>query len=460
MLSDDVAGSPGNQRFALWLKNSWVAILLVIIAFGYSGAVTFMHTSGLSPIDEWVYSDYLDKVPTEVVVKQGEVIGPEALNRIACDGVVPYGPMGAQCGASYSDVSKFPFEGRTSADAYTPVYFISTWAVGGVVRLITHQDQLTSWRLTSPMWLAGTLLIMVALFRRYHIDPLVTITLGVAFIVSPFAWWTYTYVSTDAPSAFFGALLLLQATRFARHETRGWWLLATSSLAVLFKVTNILEGCLVGLFLVLAWLQEVLRAQKDDGRGVRLGDLRRSISLPLIGAAAVAASAITEVVWLEIRHVIAVAPQAGLVPSQPLSRRALAEQLANFLPGTLTSNVVVAGGDGYALPVWGWAVAPLSWLCIAGVLGAFWSAGIRRSHGPIFAATAIASVAFAPMLALALTVSTGTYFPLPPRYGATILPGILLVSALTMRRRLAAWIFLAYAVMLGIGMLVLTAKLW
>ena len=111
---------------------------------------------------------------------------------------------------------------------------------------------------------------------------------------------------------------------------------------------------------------------------------------------------------------IAVAPQAGLGLGIPLNRRALGEQLANFLPGTITSNVVVAGGGGgYALPVFGAAVAPLSWLCIAGVLGAFWSAGLRRSHGPIVAATAIASVAFAPMLALILTVATGAYFPLP-----------------------------------------------
>lgn len=460
MSPDEVAGSPGNRRFALWLKNSWVAILLVIIGLGYGGAVTFMHTSALSPIDEWVYSDYLDKVPTEVVVKQGEVIGPEALNRMACNGVYPYGPMGAACGASYSDVAKFPLNGRTTADPYTPAYFISTWAVGDLVRLITHQDQLTSWRLTSPLWLAGTLLIMAALFRRYRVRPLVTITVGLAFIASPFAWWTYTYVSTDAPSAFFGALLLLQATRFTRHETRGWWLLATSGLAVLFKVTNILAVCLVGLILVLAWLQEVLRANKEEGRGVHLGALRRSVSLPLIGVAAVAASAITEVVWLEIRRAIAVAPQVELGLGQPLSRRVLGEQLANFLPGTITSNVVVAGNGGnYALPVLSAAVVPLSWLCVAGVIGAFWSVGIRRGHGPVVAAIAIASVGFAPMLAVALTVGGGTYIPIPPRYGAAILPGILLMTALTMRRRLAAWIFLVYAVILGIGMLGLTATM-
>jgi hypothetical protein len=64
------------------------------------------------------------------------------------------------------------------------------------------------------------------------------------------------------------------------------------------------------------------------------------------------------------------------------------------------------------------------------------------------------------MLAVALTFAIGAYFELPARYGATILPGILLVTALTMRRRFAAWVFLVYAVLLGIGMLVLTAALW
>jgi len=70
--------------------------------------------------------------------------------------------------------------------------------------------------------------------------------------------------------------------------------------------------------------------------------------------------------------------------------------------------------------------------------------GVER--GEQVAATAIAAVGFAPMLALVLTVAVGAYIPLPARYGASILPGILLVTALTMRRHLAAWIFLGYAV--------------
>jgi hypothetical protein len=418
-----------------------------------------MHSNALSPIDEWVYSDYLDKVPAEVVVKQGELIGPTALNRIACDGIYPYGPMGAPCGTSYSDVSKFPFAGHTSADGYTPLYFVSTWAVGRVIRFIAPVDELTSWRLTSPLWLAGTVLVLFLLLRRQKVRPVVMLAVGTAFIVSPFSWWTYTYVSTDAPSVLFGGLLLLLASHLDRRPARTWWLLAASALAVAFKVTNILAVCLIALFLVLTWVQQIQHSRRERGSGLALD--RPSLRLPLIGVAAVGAALVVELAWLEIRKAIAVGPVAGLNINQRLPLMELARQSVNFLPGTLTSNVTVSGGTSttMALPLFAWAVAPLSWMCIAGVLAGVWSASLRSTRWPVMMTTAVASVMFAPMLAVALAFTQGTYFEMPPRYGAPILAAMLLVCGLTMRNRLVAWVFLIYSVALGIGMLAITATL-
>lgn len=448
-----------SLRFQHWLRMFWVPVLLAVVALGYSGASTLMHSKSLSPIDEWVYSDYLDKVPTELLVHQGETIGEDALNRMACNGVYPYGPMGAKCGSSYRDVAKFPFAGKTSADAYTPAYFALTWVVGGAIHL-TGIDQLASWRLTGALWLAATMVLLFLLFRKFGVSPPVTVALGLAFIVSPFAWWTYTYVSTDAPSVFFTALLVLLATRFVRAEGSGWWVVGISALAVFFKVTNILAVCLIGLYLVFVWFWELRRTRWSDGwRTQRSGLERRSLALPMIAVVSVIAGVVTQLIWLQVHKALAVGPSANQGLGGPLSLKQLADQLTNFLPGALTSNVVITGGSGYALPIFNWAVAPLSWICIAGVVGAFWSARMRGRLGPIILATAVASVAFAPMLAVVLTVTTGSYFELPPRYGAPLIAVFLLMPALLIRNRWATWAITGYAVLLGIAMLWLTALL-
>jgi hypothetical protein len=417
-----------------------------------------MHTKALSPVDEWVYSDYLDKVPTELLVHQGELIGPEALNRMACNGVYPYGPMGQPCGSNYDKPSKFPFAGKTSADAYTPIYFVATWAVGNAIHLLPGVDQLTGWRLTGSLWLAAAAVMLFLVFRRLRVPPLVTIALGIAFIVSPYAWWTYTYVSTDAPSVFFGGLLLLLALRYTAGDGSGWWLPAISAVAVLVKVTNILGVCLAALILLLTWLWELRRTSWSAGwRSMRPTMERRTLALPGFGVLAVAFGVVAQLAWLGIHHALAVGPAANQGISAPLGKKELLAQTTSFLPGTLTSNVVIAGSGGSsALPIPSWAVAPLSWLCIVGVVGAFWALRMRQRRAPLVIATGIAAVLFAPMLAVVVRVTTGSYFPLPARYGAVLLVAFLLMAALQVRNRWAAWIIIGYASSLGIAMLILT----
>lgn len=459
--NDPKATTAGTtNRFLGWLKAFWVPVLLVVIALGYGGTTTLMHGKALSPVDEWVYSDYLDKVPTELMVHQGELIGPEARARIACDGVYPYGTMGQPCGSSYKDSAKFPFAGRTSADAYTPIYFVTTWAVGSALHLVPGVSQLAGWRLTGSLWLAATMVMIWLLFRRFRVPPLATIALGTAFIVSPLAWWTYTFVSTDASSVFFGALLLLLGLRYIAGRGSGWWLVGVAAFATLVKVTNILGVCLAALVLLLTWLFELRRtqwrgrwwlAERPSVAG------RHSLALPAFGAAAVAAGGIAQVGWMIVHRLAAVGPAAQQGIAQPLSIKDLLSQTVSFLPGTLTSTVVVAGGGGNsALPVDTWALAPLTWLCVVGVVGAFFALRMRSRLAPLVVSVTIASALFAPMLAVVVRVTTGSYFALPARYGAVLLGAFLLMAAIQLRNRWASGAVLVYAAVLGVVMLIVT----
>ncbi|WP_431279737.1 hypothetical protein [Leifsonia poae] len=102
-------------------RRRWVPLLLVFASFVMGFTVTAHHTEALSPIDEWVYADYLYKLPQQVLIPRGQEIGPEALKLMACTGVREYGPMGPECGSDYAaHLDEFPQGGITSADGYTP----------------------------------------------------------------------------------------------------------------------------------------------------------------------------------------------------------------------------------------------------------------------------------------------------------------------------------------------------
>jgi hypothetical protein len=431
------------------LRRIWVPLLLVVASFAMSWTVTANHTDAMSPVDEWVYVDYLEKVPEQGIVHQGEEIGEEALDRMACDGVKPYGPMGAPCGGDYDQVEKFPFAGITSADAYTPIYFAVTRVVGDAIHKLTGIDQLDGWRLTGSLWLAGTMILLHWLFRLWSVPKLLTLALGLAVIGSPFAWWTYTYVSTDAPSMALSILMLIAAMKLVRGQWSGWWLVGLSALAVLIKITNILGVCLAALFLLVTWISEWRRTHWSGIRTKRPDEPHKhSLALPGFGVAALAAAGLAEGIWLVIRSLQATGDVAEQGVSVALTKVELISQVANFLPGTLTSNVNITGTSSYAYAIPSFLVAPLSWICIAGVIGAFWSMRKGDKRNSLILSVALASFFFAPMLAFVLYLATGNYFPLPPRYGASILAGILLLAAISIRNRWATWIILLYSVAL------------
>ncbi|HEU5222610.1 MAG TPA: hypothetical protein VFU07_02885 [Candidatus Lumbricidophila sp.] len=444
---------PLRSRVARFMRAFWVPLVLVAMALGYSGWTLHAHSHALSPVDEWVYSDYLYKIGHGQIPVQGEAIGHDALNLMACNGVKPYGPMGPPCGSDYSDLSKFPFAGITTADAYTPAYFVVTATIGNIFHAVGI-DSLTSWRMTGPLWLGGTVFVMWMLMRRWRVPNLAILGLGLAFIASPFSWWTYTYVSTDAPSVLFGALLLLLAHRYVQTGAGWWWIPLISVLAVLFKVTNLLGVGLAALYLIFAWLAEWPRRRWTGWRTERLiAPGQRWLGLVVVAVTAAVLGVVTQLVWLRIHAAFGIGKVADQGIGYAFSKSELISQIFNFLPGTLRANVNISGSTAFALPLPDWSVFPLSWICITGVVGSIWTMTRGKQTNPLVVAVAIASAAFAPALAVALYLTTGAYYQLPPRYGASILAGILLVSGLLLRNRLAQWVVIAYALLLG-GVLV------
>ena len=441
--------APPQPRWRRLFTALWVPVVLVIASFGMSAVVTANHGPALSPVDEWVYVDYLFKLPVQGIVYEGEKIGKEALVIMSCDGVTPYGPMGPECGSSVADLSTFPYKGVTSADAYTPAYFAVTRVVGDAIHTVTGINQLSSWRVTGALWLGLASVLLYKLLRQWRIGRPIILGLGLSVIASPFAWWTYSYVSTDAPSLAFGILILLAAVKIGRGQWSGWWLPVISTVAVLFKVTNVLGVCLAALYLLILWLLERKETQWVGWKTRRPHQQdRSSLGLLVFAVAALGASVTAQVAWLAFRSAEAVGNPVNQAIGIPLTPEELVSQVATFLPGTIVSNVNVTGSTDLAYAIPGFVVAPLTWICITGVLGAFWTLRKGSKLAPIVVSVTMAALFFAPMLAIIIQLTTSNYFPLPPRYGAAILGSFLLLAGLTIRNRWAIGILLAYSVSL------------
>jgi len=441
-----------------WFGKRWVPLVLVFASFVMGFTVTAHHSQALSPIDEWVYADYLYKLPQQPIIERGEKIGPEALELMACVGVREYGPMGAACRAPHPDISKFPQHGISSADSYTPIYFVTTWAAAKAIQLVTPFSLVEAARYTGAFWLAGGMLLFWWFLRLFRVHPVVVLGLGLAVIASPFAWWTYTFVSTDAPSFALGTFALIAAVKYVRGQWSGWWLPLIGAVATLVKISNILGVALVCLYLLIEFVLRRLRSRRRGFEWARSVRGAGDDGLLVVAIASAVAAIAAEAVWLVIQSAVAIGPGVNQGITIPLKALDLGQQFVNFLPGTIVSNVHITGSIVPGLPIPEYLIIPLSWICIAGVIGAFAHYRWRRTNSSLVYAIAIAAIFFAPLLAIALSLM-GSYFPIPARYGAVILPGVLLTVGLIVKNRFLMAVLVAYPLTLLIIILI-KAPVW
>lgn len=429
-------------RFLRWGKANWVAIALVLVAVVYGGAVTVLHDEAISPIDEVVYLDYTYKVFDQGMLQTGEKFGDEVAQVIACEGVVPHGTFGQVCGSNTTDFDELPNQGYTTGASYLPVYFWITRIVGDPLHEVFGIGEVTAWRLSGLLWLSLGLIAFVGLLRRWEIPNIAILAVGVMFVASPFAWWTYTYLSTDVTAFLLGSLMLSATIDAVRGRRSGWLLLPLAVLAVAFKITNLLVLGLVLLYLIIHTSAEIFRRRKHAARlSESTIDAARSLWRPWFPiAVSVAVAAALQVAWMKILPLLAATNvQVDQGVAEPFGVGEALRLAVSGLEGTITHNPAAGIFPGAPFAS---IYAPMGWICVGAVVGALMVFKWKPDRGPLIWAVAIASVTVLPALAIVMYVMTNSYFPLPARYAAGILPGILLVAALMLRNRLTAILIL------------------
>ncbi|WP_345064668.1 hypothetical protein [Leifsonia kafniensis] len=402
-----------------WVAWPFVILLFASVAFV---SINVAEQKPISPLDEYVYLDYLSKVPTQGFVRNGEETGDVARHEISCRGVAIYGLYGTGCDtSSTSPDSTFPYEGHTGASIYTPAYFAVTWVLAQPF-VWAGMGLLDAGRLVGVVWLSlGTCLTYV-LLRRLRAPAPIALGLVLATIATPAIYWATAYISTDAPTLAVSAGLGLVALAVARGRAHWAWFAAASAVAVLFKVQNIAAVGVCALALTVSALVSFW-PQRGTPHPVRevTGSLIRS---PLVRAGIIAGVAAVgaQIVWLVIRAraALPVADDVQIDSTQlPLSVSALVTESFKFL-GAVGGAGIAPGAIGTLV------ITLLSLLSVGAIVAILFRPRPNQNAETIIAgSTLVVAVLLGPALILGTGLVAGYYVPLTERYGLALLPAFL-----------------------------------
>ena len=417
----------------------WIFAGLLIVA---SLLVTVVHVPGhamVSPIDEYVYIDYLAKVPTQLVVRQGEETGEYARKTLMCNGVRTLGvyPESRCETALHDEDASFPMGGTNSADIYTPIYFAATWLLAQPLQWF-GVDLTDAGRSTGFVWLALAAVMLYLTLRRLKVRPALAFGLPLLVVASLPAYWSNTYISTDATALLAGSLMAFLGVH-ADGRGRGavWLLPVAASILTLMKLQNFGAVVVVVLFLMIRAAWDAVAPRELPIR-IRLVSWLRD-TRTLVGILALAVPLLLQVLWLLIRSRLAVGKGGDQGTAIPFGATELLEEMFKFFVGPANGALdpSVFGVLGIIL------AAVVAWVGVGGVLGVI-AASPERSLGEALGVSVFfVALMIGPALSVATIISTGYYFYLPSRYGISLIPIFFVCAALVADRK--SWV--AYGLM-------------
>lgn len=392
------------------MRAGWLPYCVLI---GLALAYTASHAhenEAFSPFDEYVYYDYVTKVPGPGIVRSGDEVGGDARNELSCRGVMNYGSFGESCDFGTHEQDRlYPYGGGTGADIYAPPYFALTWLLAQPFTWL-GSDLVDASRWAGGVWLSAGLALTYTLLRAMRLSGPMSLGLSASLLSLPAVYWATQFISTDAPTMALSAALGLIAIATVRGRVRPWLMPLAAVIAVLFKVQNLA-------FVVLAALAVITWSARTASPGARWRIFARPPGITAL--ASVVASVLAQVAWLLVRRTSAVASPTNVDTSMStLTPRVFVDEAFKFLRSI--------GETGLDTSTWGAA-----WAGIFGLLGigAIVAALVSRPdvvRWSVGVASAATAVTFGPALAVATTSLVGHYIPLPERYGVVLLVAVVL----------------------------------
>lgn len=377
----------------------------------------------ISPIDEYVYLDYTAQVFDVGILPQGSQTGDVARNYISCLGVSGYGKFNPEAcnSGDYSNKDQYPYSGKSSADIYPPFYFWVAAASANSLKTVANLDFLTGARLSGFFWLSASALLAYFSLRKLKVSKIMSFSAGVILVTSLPAWWSNTFISTDATAMFAGSISFFGFLSFAQGKWKTWHLILLSVLLTLLKFQNIMA---VGFLALMILLLPLTAKNVLDNFEIK----QQKFKSVAFTAISILLSALTaQILFLLLRKSMAIGPIAQQGVQGKLTVGSLIAETTKFISGMTWGS-----SSSETLP----SVAVVSaiitgWILIGGTVAASVSQnkfGMRVALGYAWIAVAMIS---APLLGIAIQVMAGPYFSLPARYGLSLFPIGLIIAIMS-----------------------------
>ena len=411
-----------------WTNSKWndlfvIPMLLLIISGFFVSTNVFQHTQ-ISPIDEYVYLDYTAQVFEVGILPQGSQTGDVARNYISCLGVAGYGDFNPEAcnSGNYSEKDKYPYSGKSSADIYPPVYFWVAAAFANTLKTFAGIDFLAGARLSGIFWLGVSAVMLYYSLRKLQVPRITGFSASIILICSIPAWWSNTFISTDASALFVGSIGFYGLISFLQGSWKPWHLLLFSVVATLLKFQNIM---VLGFLSLAIAISPTIKENYLEKYSFKHLKPKKAI---LTAIYILSSALITQMSFLLLRKVMAIGPIAQQGVIGELTIGAILSESTKFISG-----ITWGSSSPETLPATAAVIATItSWIIIGGTVAASISErriGFISFLGSIWILVAMIS---APLLGIAIQFMAGPYFSLPARYGLSLLPIGLAISVITL----------------------------
>jgi hypothetical protein len=405
-----------GQKVALTAAVGFGILMVVLHVISYTE---------LSPIDELQHIDYLYQASRGDLVARGDLVGQDALRQEACRGL-DYAWELPSCDSAQFDPAVFQEGGFNTAYGHSPVYYALTGSLARVLDGFAVFDNLvTPGRLLGGAWLATGLWLTWVIMGRFGV-PAAARTVSLLLIPTfPAVLHASATITPDATALSAGGFVLLSALEFDTKGKRAWLLGVASFFAVATKATNITG---VGLAVVYLFIRAYQR------RGEHRIAARAATGVALLVAGAVIAA----LGWAIISAAIAEVP----VEANPQHQRFAVDEIElGAIIGELGS-VVSPVNNPYVPPVFGgplaWAFVTLAnWLLIGSAVAVAATSAKGSPRAALGGAAFWAMVVAGPAFVIVNFAFLGAFFPIPARYGLSMLPALMTCVGVLLQSRTA-----------------------
>jgi hypothetical protein len=425
-----------------WRRVDWLAVAVIAVVSIVAVSLFTQAYPTFSPIDELQHLDYAVKAGNFELVADGDQMGQTALHAFSCVGVdspgyLVHGP----CEAPFLEPYHFPDHGYNTAALQLPVYYTITGVVGRALDAASPLGVLTAMRVTGALWLTLALALTWAIgaelgiARRQRAVALALLAPAVQVL------FTSSTVNADNALMVGGGLVVLAVIRADRGASSWWWVIGASVVAVALEPTSALA---VGGACVFILVRAASRSRGDERRGL----VGRSLCVGAATAASILFFDLVRDAFIGGR-IPPDLPRYRELFAPGLESTAIVDNLSSlvtpisepYVPHFLRSELTTNLNSLIALALVGLVVAVL--------VTHRW----RSPRGALAGALLAVMVLSGPLLVLYLYVHSNVYFAIPSRYGLSMMPALMAVSAAALARRPVRWgvgaVAAAHAVHMG-----------